>query len=283
MPFVAEISRTNPTCFVFLIDQSGSMKEPFGDSGRLKAQGVADAVNRLLDTIVQRCAKGETVQNRFHVGVIGYGAKTGPAFGGAIAGQGLPPISDVAAHPLRLEQRTKIVHVDDGAGGVIESKQTVKFPIWFEPQAGGLTPMCAALDQAWSLISEFIVNHPSCYPPIVINITDGEASDGDPEPHAEMIRQLASNDGNVLLFNVHISSNKAAKIEFADAPDSLPDDYARLLFRMSSKLPPLMLGMAQNEGYRVSEGTRGFVFNADLVSLIRFLDIGTRVGVKNQR
>ncbi|MFO0866008.1 MAG: vWA domain-containing protein [Gemmataceae bacterium] len=283
MPFVAEISRTNPTCFVFLIDQSGSMKEPFGGSGRVKAQGVADAVNRLLDTIVQRCAKGETVQNRFHVGVIGYGAKTGPAFGGTLAGKGLPTISEVACHPLRLEQRTKVVHVDDGAGGVIESKQTVKFPIWFEPQAGGLTPMCAALDQAWNLVSEFIVEHPSCYPPLVINITDGEASDGNPEPHAEMIQQLASNDGNVLLFNVHISSNKAAKIEFPDAPESLPDDYARLLFRMSSKLPPLMLGMAQSEGYAVSESTRGFVFNADLVSLIRFLDIGTRVGVKNQR
>ena len=30
MPYAAELSRTNPTCFVFLIDQSSSMAEPFG-------------------------------------------------------------------------------------------------------------------------------------------------------------------------------------------------------------------------------------------------------------
>ena len=34
--------------------------------------------------------------------------------------------------------------------------------------------------------------------------------------------------------------------------------------------------IAQQEGFRVSDGTRGFVFNADMVSVIRFLDIGSR-------
>lgn len=191
MPYVAEISRSNPTCFLFLIDRSGSMGDPFGDgAGKRKADGVADAINRLLDTLVQRCAKGETILNRFHVGVIGYGATTGPALGGALAGKGLVPLSDVANHPLRLEQRTRKIHADDGAGGAIESTQTMKFPIWFEPVADGLTPMCVALDLAWSLANDFIVRTPTCYPPMVINISDGEATDRDPEPHADLIRQL---------------------------------------------------------------------------------------------
>jgi len=30
MPYSTEISRTNPTCFLFLVDQSSSMLEPFG-------------------------------------------------------------------------------------------------------------------------------------------------------------------------------------------------------------------------------------------------------------
>jgi hypothetical protein len=46
---------------------------------------------------------------------------------------------------------------------------------------------------------------------------------------------------------------------------------------MSSVLPPPLQDAARGEGFRVEEGTRGFVFNADLVSVIRFLDIGTRV------
>jgi hypothetical protein len=37
-----------------------------------------------------------------------------------------------------------------------------------------------------------------------------------------------------------------------------------------------MLAVANQEGYGVKEGARGFAFNADLVEIIKFLDIGTR-------
>ena len=46
---------------------------------------------------------------------------------------------------------------------------------------------------------------------------------------------------------------------------------------MSSLLPPRLLEAAHSDGFGNAKGTRGFVFNADLVSVIRFLDIGTRV------
>ncbi len=284
MPYTAEISRSNPSCFLFLLDQSGSMSDPFGGgTGKKKADGVADAVNKLLQTLVLRCSKSEGIRDYYHVGVIGYGNKVGPALGGQLAGQGLVPIKQIADNPLRIDQRTK--QVDDGAGGILT--QTVKFPVWFEPVADGLTPMCEAFDLAWHLISEFIVRCPNCYPPMVINITDGEATDtqtdADLKIRAGMIRDQASKDGNVLLFNVHISSSADPKIEFPDKESALPDDYARMLFRISSPLPPPMLQTARREGFQVSEATRGFVFNADLVSLIKFLDIGTRVDAKNLR
>ena len=57
MPYTAEISRTNPSCFLFLIDRSGSMEDKFPDSGKAKAEGVADAINRLLQNLVIKCAK----------------------------------------------------------------------------------------------------------------------------------------------------------------------------------------------------------------------------------
>ena len=57
----------------------------------------------------------------------------------------------------------------------------------------------------------------------------------------------------------------------------MPDDHARLLFRMSSELPPKLVEVARASNYRVGPKARGFVFNADLVAVIRFLDIGTRV------
>jgi hypothetical protein len=52
---------------------------------------------------------------------------------------------------------------------------------------------------------------------------------------------------------------------------------------MSSCLPPPMIGPARQAGLNVGPDTRGFVFNADLASVVRFLDIGTRVDFKNTR
>ncbi len=141
--------------------------------------------------------------------------------------------------------------------------------------------MCAALDLAWTSLTEFLARYPDCFPPLVINITDGQATDGSPESHARCVRDLASRDGNVLLFNVHLSSRSERPIELPDQDGALPDDHARLLFRMSSVLPPPMRETARREGYQVADTTRGFVFNGDLVSVIRFLDIGTRVDARN--
>jgi len=274
MMYDAEISRTNPSCFLFLIDQSGSMDDPFGvgESQKKKADGVADAINRLLQNLVIKCAKSEGVRDYYYVGVLGYGAKVGPAFGGALAGKELVAISEIADHPARVEERSK--RADDGVGGLVD--QTVKFPIWFDAVAKGGTPMCEVLKRAQGILSGWLAEHPDCSPPIVIHVTDGESTDGDPTAQAEAVQALRSSDGNVLLFNVHLSSSRSAAIEFPDGEETLPDKFAKLLFSISSSLPSYMRSVAQSEGYSVTDGTRGFVFNADIVSVIRFLDIGTR-------
>jgi hypothetical protein len=274
VPYVAEISRTNPTCVLFLIDQSASMAEPFGgSSGKTKADGVADAVNRLLQNLALKCAKSDGIRDYFHVGVIGYGARVHSALGGTLAGRHLVPVSEFANNPIRVEKRKR--EVDDGAGGVLE--QTFKFPVWFEPVAGGQTPMCRALTLAGEVLEEFINRAPESFPPLVINITDGQASDADPRPAAAALRALNTTDGEVLLFNAHLSSAPSEPIVFPATAEGLTDPYARHLFKMSSPLPPKLLKAARADGFDVAAGAHGFAFNADLVSVIRFLDIGTRV------
>jgi hypothetical protein len=274
MPYQAEISRSNPSCFLFLIDQSGSMEDPFagGESSQRKADLLADAINRLLQNLVIKCAKEEGIRDYFHVGVIGYGAKVGPALSGQLAGRDLAPISDIGNMPARIEERKK--KVEDGAGGLVE--QTIRFPIWFDPICHGATPMCQAFNLAHDMLAHWLPQHPDSFPPIVINITDGEATDGDPSTAADALRNLATSDGNVLLFNVHLSSKGAKPIEFPDNPAQLPDQHAQLMFELSSPLTPTMRTVAQQEGYIVAESSRGFVFNADMISVIKFLDIGTR-------
>jgi hypothetical protein len=264
MPYSADINRSNPTCFLFLIDQSRSMAEPFaGAPGKTKAEGVADAINSLLCNLCLTCQKGQTILDRLFVGVIGYGERIAPGLGGPLAGRDLVPISAVACHPLRIEQRPR-------PGGSAAS-----FPVWFDPLARGKTPMCAALDLARTLLAGFLAQHPDCFPPVVINISDGMANDGDPQGPSGQLRQLSSSDGNVLLFNAHLSARDGSGIMLPDSEAGLPDAHARLLFRMSSVLPAPIRASAGQAGFRVSAGTRGFVFNANLDLVVQFLRVGT--------
>jgi len=277
VPYTAEISRSNPACLVFLVDQSGSMKDPFG-SGEVplrKADFLADVVNRTLHDLVIRCTKAEEIRDYFHVAVIGYGRHDRgvvAAWAGALADRSLVKVSEVGEHPARIEERRK--KVPDGAGGLVE--QAVRFPIWMDPVAENGTPMCAALQQAQQVVAQWVADHPNGFPPIVLHITDGESGDGDPTADGNAILGLATSDGNALLFNCHLSSQRAAKSQFPSSADGLADPFARTLFAISSPLPPTFAGAAGEMGLAVTEGARGFVFNADATELVQFFDIGTR-------
>lgn len=271
--YQAQISRSNPSAFVFLIDQSASMSGDWaGEPGKNKAQALATILNRLIQNLVLRCAKEEGIRDYYEVAVIGYGARVASALGRSLGGADLVPISRLGEAPLRVEERTK--RVDDGVGGLID--QTVKLPIWVDPQADNGTPMCQALDRTISILRPWVAAHASSFPPIVINITDGEPNDGDPTAKAQELMSLATSDGQVLLFNVHISSAPGQPIVFPAGESVLPDDHAQRLFRMSSVLPPYMRSAANQEQLSAEETSRGFAFQSDAVSVIQLLDIGTR-------
>lgn len=272
MPHTKMITRAHPSAIVLLVDQSGSMADFWGgESGQRKSDQVATILNRLLQELTIRCAKGEGIRHYFDVAVIGYGGQVAPALGGNLAGRDLVPIVDIGEYPLRVEERTR--KVDDGVGGLIEQK--VRFPVWFEARATGGTPMCAALEYARKLLAGWIAQHPDSFPPIVLNITDGESTDGDPRPAAMALTALSTTDGHVTLYNAHISALSSKAVVFPDQPTGLPDVYAEVLFEMSSRLPHVALVNATAKGHQLSDGARGFVFNAQPTELIEFLDIGT--------
>jgi hypothetical protein len=187
------------------------------------------------------------------------------------------PIAAVAEAPLRVEERRRAV--DDGAGGVVE--QRIKFPVWFEPRNAGGTPMRAALTRAAEIMAEWCDAHPDSYPPTILHVTDGEATDGNPEDVAAALQQLHTTDGQALLFNLHVTTMGGTTmgghgIIFPAGEGALVDQYARMLFRMSSPLPPHLARLAGDKGYAISAGARGFIFNAEPKLIVDFFDIGTR-------
>ena len=272
MPYVAEISRGNPTAFLFIVDQSGSMEDKMV-TGQSKAKQVADVLNRTLASLITRCTKSEGTRNYFEIGVIGYsGNGVSNGFQGALSSSIMNPISSIEAAPLRIEERVR--KMDDGAGGLVESK--IKFPVWFEPCASGGTPMCEAISTAVKELAAWCDAHPDSYPPTVLHITTGESTDGDPEQVANYLRQIHTNDGSVLMFNLHISTSGLPPIVFPASETNLPDTYAKLLFRMSSPLPEHLVNFAQEKDFNVGMESRGFMFNAEAVQLVEFFEIGTR-------
>lgn len=280
MPYTAEISRRQPGCIFFLVDQSTSMNLPFGgDGGASRAQRLTDAINRLLQELVVRCTKSqdEGVRPYFDVGVFGYGSESfGPVLGGTLEGRALVSIRDVAEHPLRL---AKVVEaLPDGDGGFVETE--IRYPVWFELDALGKTPMCEALRTAREILEPWAQEHAGSFPPLVFNITDGEATDGDPREAANALRELHTDDGNTLLFNVHISSSAEAPLLYPDAIESVPDEFSRQLFEMSSVLPPDFQDKFEAEDYEIGVASRAFVFNAGILEVIRCLDIGTRLKLR---
>lgn len=279
MPYTADISRATPACIMFLVDQSGSMTELLaGQAGQRKMDQAAAAINRVIDTISQRCSSGENIRDYFHIGILGYNTDRGgnptitSALPGTSAEQPFLSISEVVGCATTVEVDVK---VSDGAGGLVDVKQ--QMPIWLNPHAELGTPMLTALRVATSAIERWVGEHTDSFPPIVINVSDGGATDGDPEEQARMLTSLQTNDGNALLFNVHLSAIAAHPIQYPDNVEVLPqDDYAQGMFRMSSVLPEASRSQAASLELMVTENSRGYVFNADAVALVQFLDIGTR-------
>ncbi len=279
MTYSAEISRRNPTCVIFVVDQSRSMDMTI-ESGQTKAQFLADVLNKTLHAMVLTCSKEEGIRDYFYAGVIAYSGPKEPSgntgarngFAGPLGGELIHPMSHLADNPLRIENRARKVSLE--SGDVVE--RSVKFPVWFEPVSRGWTTMCAGLRMASGLIREWCSRHPASYPPTILHVTDGHPTDGDPEGLAMEIGSIATEDGPALLFNLHVDIGQTKPITFPADETELFDRYAKRLFRMSSVLPQHLQDAARAKGYSLLPGARGFMFNAGLECIVDFFDIGTR-------
>jgi len=278
-PYTQEISRQNKACFLFLLDQSFSMEEPLGSSSNRKCDELITAINGWLQNMAIRASGDEGIKDWMDIGVFGYRTDRAAnpiiesALLGPLAGQALVSITEIGAQPARIDNRSQYIP-DEETGEMIEVPCEV--PVWVDPVTEGGTPMCHMLYRAHEMLSEWIAQHPRSFPPIVVHITDGESQDGDPIPYAEAVKKLATEDGNVLLFNCHLSMTAADPFMFPASSGGLPDDLARVLFEMSSVLPDPFVRHALAEGFELQGGARGMAFNADMVCLIQFLNMGTQ-------
>lgn len=280
MPYTKPISTSSPGYILMLLDWSSSMADSFGGiPSRRKHEECAKAANRILYETISKCTvdlEEETIiKNRCHISVVGYGNQVKSAFDELFNSPYVTP-EDLTTACLRVE--TIKVQIDNGDGGLVEVEN--EYPVWFDPYSAGGTPMGKAFDFGYSLTSQWVKDHPDSFPPIVINITDGQPDDmQEAQRNAHNLRSFRTSDGETLLFNIHISSNNAPEVILPADVSQLPpgDSYAEFLFNLSSPLPEKMLGRATLSGYPVQPGARGFVYNAKPETLVEVLEIGTQM------
>lgn len=276
MAYKAEISRTNPTCFLFLVDHSTSMNEPvMGVEGNpKKSEFVAEALNRVLQSLVVSASKDLDVRQYFQIGVLGYGSEIRSILPGTEENTSLAWIDEVYQHPLRIEDRIR--EEIDGEGGTTSIK--TKFPVWVEPYSRGNTPMRQVFESAYSIIEKWVAEFPESYPPTVINLTDGLSNDGRVAESAQNLRSLKTKDGNVILLTLHTSSHPHDQpVIFPSTVEEMPDFSSRSMFEMSSPLPENLRRAAEEIlGTDIQKKARGIVYNSDIAGIVQGLEIGTR-------
>ena len=284
-PYTAQITRNTPTAFIFMVDHSVSMDRTTNLFGveMTMAEAASRIVNQQINELVLRCIKSNEVRHYYDIAVIGYGQDAYYAWNGDLEGRKFVSPEELRDNPykkitVREEKRTR-------KGTTVREVEKVQ---WMEARHdGSWTHVDKAFDLVHGLLDEWMSEHhdKDCYPPTIINITDGEFN-GAPTSYvlqqANELKSMFTNDGNVILFNIHFTPSKSAdEVICPVSKDELGNNsYAKTLFDMSSLLPLRYNDdIARNlnddrKGRHVAMGV-----NADATALIKLMDIGTPTNI----
>lgn len=287
--YTAQITRNTPTAFIFLIDQSVSMQKYttlYGEEMPM-AEAVARIVNHQLNELVLRCIKGSETRDYYDIAIIGYGEKAYSGWKGELEGRDFVKPSELKEHPYKKITTKKETRTRKGVK-VVEVEEVQ----WIEAEATeGWTRVHHAFEKAKGLLDEWMEKHhdKDCYPPTIINITDGEFNGATKEyvlQQANELKSMFTNDGNVILFNIHISANKAVCVTCPASKDEVSfSSLATTMYEMSSLLPMRYsdrIADLRKDGTPNNRYT-AMSINADMSTLIQLMDIGTPTNISQNK
>ncbi|MEI2825763.1 MAG: hypothetical protein V9F04_04720 [Dermatophilaceae bacterium] len=271
------IGTSNPAYFCILVDCSHSMNHRIAKDGPQKKTMVADTLNDLLYLLVAEAVSESGMRNYFYMSVLGYGLGDDGKDVESLLPQDVVSVSELKDTYRRIDLVERSKERTDGSTYSI----TVRKPIWIDPIASrrGKTVMSAAFGAAGSQLASWMSEHVSAFPPTILNLTDGAWVGPSPVDNVRELQELATTSNSVLTMNCVLANTgkglAAMQLSYPSTPPSVSDHRIVDLYEMSSLLPDFMVKEANDRGYDVKTGSRGFLLNADAASLIDFLDIGT--------
>jgi len=270
------VSTTNPWLLVVMVDGSHSMSADWVGTKRSMAELVEQSVNNMLyDMALNFSGTGEgALKDRIHLRLLVYSGE------------------DVVMDPIPLPEGSNYL-CSDGESGWVQNWSEVhqypgtkdEVPRWFELVPEGKTPMLKAFQTARTAVEQHISEYPDSFPPVVLNISDGDPSDcGNPIDwdlvisECDSIRSLGYDGCSPLICNVHLDpQGRGHPSLYADEPprtEGIEDG----LWLASSKFSDVRGGALTGLPSSASDGEgerRFFVFNSDLVHFHEFLDFST--------
>ncbi len=274
-----EITRKHRTAFVLLLDRSTSMQQrvQFGRMTATKAEVVAYTANTLITELLDRSRRSDGIRDYYDIAVIGYCADRVESL---LPLDGFVSIKSLAQNMPEVSTVAFESELEDGTTTIVRHRQHR----WIEPLAEGTTPMYEALHKVRNLVEEWCDNecNRDSFPPIVINITDGEptdCTDRDLLDVCTLIKRTSTNDGNTLLLNIHICSDSSLPSVIFPIQEELSQagHRVRLLADCSSVLPSALDDAVRElKGRGTTASYIGMGYNATVVELLSMINIGSR-------
>ena len=274
-----EITRQHRTAFILALDRSGSMQESvrFGKKVMSKAEAVSIIANALITELIDRCRRTDSLRNYYDVAVVGYSNDNIEMLLGR---DGMLSIDDLSRISPRRRTFSNEEQLSEQNSAIFQHS----LDEWFTPHAEGNTPMYEAMLRVRDLAKEWCEKSENrqSFPPVVINITDGEASDCDDNELrdiCEQIKRIATDDGNVLLINIHISTDSTLPAIIFPMAEELTGAgrYSRLLAECSSVMPSAFdSAICEMKGRGATPPFFGMGYNASIIELLSMVNIGSR-------
>lgn len=274
-----EITRRHRSAIVIVLDRSGSMQEQicFGQGVMSKAEALSIIANTLIAEIIDRCRRTDGLRHYYDIAAVGYSNNSVEMLLGS---EGFQSVIEIDRHRPAERRKAREELLPNGEWAMVEHSYTE----WFEPKAEGNTPMYEALLCVRDMVAEWCEQpeNRDSFPPVVIHITDGEASDCD---HRELIdicnqiKRQATSDGNALLLNVHITANTHMPAIIFPMPDELvgAGRYVQTLADCSSIMPSVFDDEIRKlKGMTATPPFLGMGYNASVIDLLSIINIGSR-------
>lgn len=219
-------SRT-PALIIYMIDISGSMTSLLGGVSRIEV--VKNALKSTLIKMIERSRRGSIVVPRYRVALYAYSDGVYDIYDGA---KTIDEIANIGIPELTPMNQT------DTASAFLAVEKFLKQEI---PN---------------------IQDHPA---PLICHITDGHYTGTNPIPIVQRILDMKVKDGNVLVENILISDDVLAepiqsinKWRGVKSKSELENEYAKVLFDISSIIPDSIRSLMADYGYDISPNAKMF-------------------------